>query len=621
MATVKRWYKILDMLVANPGMTLEELQKDLNISLQTLLKSLEQLNDLLDEDIHLYQKDNKLYLEVYDYARLEQILAGSLRKEMDFNSSSKRMAYLIRRLSKSSTPLLIDDLADDIGVSRGTINKDLKKVKTLSNTYHVDIIGRPNRGIEIKGDEVNLRLLYIHQVYGYFESDRLTNETKLFLKDLFTSYRIPLKIQELMVNIIAIIVARVSKGKVLKNPITYYQNALAKDEMIQELVEHIEKHYDITLNQYERDFLSFPLNTQYIDGLNYKTEFNSELCLLYDNMIQNIRDKILIQFDSNQLFEEIKTHLKFLINRLIFHVQNKDIFHGDIRTKYPLSFEMARVAMEKLEQDFGYTIELSEISYLALYFEMILRHSEGFITPPQKKVAIVCTTGRGTAMMIYRRLEQILGNGVKIEQFSEEEFNPEVHDDYFAIFTTVPLKFGSLKSPVIQITNLFDDKWLQAEWQKVTHYHKRHLNQTELDFMRLTKKDTYEDYLIAMSNQLVTRKLVDEGFINRILEREAKQSTIFHNMIAFPHTINQRGTKIILMLGVLDIPYKNEGRQTDLIFLVAIPKTIEKEMESELLELYDLIFSVASDNTLKEKIRHLKTEEEFLETVRNGGLF
>ena len=50
MAVVNRWYRILELLVTQQRLTLEELRSDLNISLSTLQKSIEQLNELLDSD-------------------------------------------------------------------------------------------------------------------------------------------------------------------------------------------------------------------------------------------------------------------------------------------------------------------------------------------------------------------------------------------------------------------------------------------------------------------------------------------------------------------------------------------------------------------------------------------
>ncbi|MGT2910138.1 BglG family transcription antiterminator [Streptococcus cameli] len=621
MAIVIRWYRILEMLVAQGSVSLDEMRADLNVSLSTLHKSLEQLNEMLDSDIDIRVIDNQVTMAVYDYARLEEILSGSLRKETDFNSASKRSAYLIRRLLQSQDPLLIDDLAEEVGVSRTTINKDLKHVKELADKYQVHIIGRPNRGLEVKGQEIHLRLLYLHTVYAYFESDTLSEATQEFLEDLCYKYKIPKKIQDLWIKVVAITVARLKRDCQLTEPIAYFANELQSADLLHQLIYHIEIHYQLSLSQYEQDFLSFPLNTQYVDGLTYVSQQKGDLHTIFMDMVHRVKETLNVHFDEERLYVEMHNHLKFLVNRLIFHVQTNDIFHGEIKQKYPLAFEMAKVASRKLESYFNYQLELSEISYLALYFEMILRESEQETELQQRKIAVVCTTGRGTANMICRQLSRVLGQDIEITQYSEEQFNPEKDDDYFAIFTTIPLKLGHLKSPVIHLTNLFDDQWLQTEWQKVHRYHQKNLETIELRFMWLPKMDGYEDYLIEMASSLEKEGLVDQGFSQRMIDREAKQSTVFGNGIGFPHTINKMDQKTVLMLGVLEEVDQSQGQPLELIFLVAIPHQVESKMETELLELYDDIFRIASDETLKSDIRQIQTESEWMAFTKEKGVF
>ena len=621
MALVNRWYRILETLVAQRRVGVEEMRADLNVSLSTLQKSLEQLNDLLAPDLEIKQEEGLLSIEVYDYIRLEEILAGSLRKESDFNSSSKRCSYLIKRLLQSAEPLRIDDLAEEIGVSRTTINKDLKQVKELAESFQVTISGKPNWGLEVVGTEFNLRLFYLHHVYAYFDSDTLVDETKAFLEELYETFRIPKKTQELMTKVIAITVARVKRHKPLIKPISYYSNDLLDSELMVQLIYYIEMQYQLSLSQYEQDFLSFPLNTQYVDGLDYQPRSDSNLQEIYSEMIQEVQHTLMVQVDEKKLFLELHTHLKFLLNRLIFHVQARDIFHGEIQHKYPLAFEMARVAGDYLEGRFGHPVELSELSYLALYFEMILREDTQELEVKKRKIAVVCTTGRGTANMIFRQLHRVLGRDIEITQYSEENFNPEADDDYFAIFTTIPLKLGNLQSPLIHITNLFDDQWLREEWQRVNRYHQKNLETIVLKFIRLPKAERYEDYLITMASQLQVQGLVDQAFVQRTLDREEQQSTIFGNGIGFPHTINQLDTKTVLMLGVLEEAHIEGKEPVELIFLVAIPHQVESKMEAELLELYDDIFRIANDAHLKSDLKRIQTEAEFIDLTRSKGVF
>ena len=621
MAVVNRWYRILELLVTQQRLTLEEMRSDLNVSLSTLQKSIEQLNELLDSDLQIKQEGQLVSLEVYDYRRLEDILAGSLRKESDFNSSSKRTSYLIKRLVRSSQPLLIDDLAEEIGVSRTTINKDLRQVKELAEAYQVNILGRPNRGLEVSGSELNLRLFYIHHVYAYFDSDTLTEESQSFLEDLYQTFKLPKKTQELLTKVIAITIARLRRQQQLQQPIAYFTNELADSDLVHQLIYHIEMNYHLSLSQYEQDFISYPLHIQYIDGLPYRPSPSRELLALFQKMVQKVKETLLVTFNEESLYLEMHRHLKFLLHRLIFHVQANDIFHGDIPNKYPLAFEMAKVAGQELQQSFGYQLAISELSYLALYFEMALREEESENRLRTRKIAVVCTTGRGTANMICRQLRRVLGQEISISQYSEEEFNPLEDDDYFAIFTTIPLKLTGLKSPVVHLTNLFDDQWLQNEWKRVNRYHQKNLETITLKFIRLSDEASYQAYLEKMVASLEKEGLVDSQFLNRTVDRELQQSTIFGNGIGFPHTINQKEGQTILMLAVLDPIHQEGAEQVEFIFLVAIPQQVEGQMEAELLELYDDIFRIASDSSLKGDLKKVMTEAEFLAFTRSKGVF
>ena len=116
-----------------------------------------------------------------------------------------------------------------------------------------------------------------------------------------------------------------------------------------------------------------------------------------------------------------------------------------------------------------------------------------------------------------------------------------------------------------------------------------------------------------MVAELEKLQMIDEGFRNRIIDREKKQSTIFGGGIAFPHTINQGYAKTILMIWKhRRALIKRKMNGIEFIFLVAIPSEIESKMESELLELYDDIFRIAGEPSTKRKHWGLiETETEF----------
>src|SRR5699024_8650177 len=117
-----------------------------------------------------------------------------------------------------------------------------------------------------------------------------------------------------------------------------------------------------------------------------------------------------------------------------------------------------------------------EINYLTFYFELFLQKNRSKYS---KKIAIVCNTGIGTSSMIKFQIERVIGDDIEIVQYSEEKYMDVNFDEYFAVFTTIPLKNVSSSIPIIRITNMFNDNWLRSAWDKATKIRKSPLKYTE----------------------------------------------------------------------------------------------------------------------------------------------
>ena len=127
----------------------------------------------------------------------------------------------------------------------------------MAESYSITISGKPNRGLEVLGSELNLRLLYIHQVAPYFEGKTLTEATSSFLETLLQEYKIPKETKELLRKTISIMVERIHASRVLSCPIPYYRNDLTETPLVEKLIYHIVMTYKISLSQFEIDFFVF----------------------------------------------------------------------------------------------------------------------------------------------------------------------------------------------------------------------------------------------------------------------------------------------------------------------------------------------------------------------------
>ncbi|MGX7173959.1 BglG family transcription antiterminator [Enterococcus ratti] len=618
MTLVNRWYQVLKLLVDHKEMNLQDLQEKLIASPQTVRKSIDTLNDELIGIAKIIQKESLFQLEIRDFEEFEIVLSGRLKKEADFNSSSKRVSYIIKRLIEADHFISTYDLSEELAVSRGTVNKDIKRMKELVRPWQVSVIGRPNRGIYLKGKEFDLRLLHVNEVQEYFEEEFLQETTKQVIQKVIKETKLAKQDSFLLPRVISIVLQRVLAGQMLTELPREYVDYVSKNEYIEELMYHLEITYNVTLSHWERSFISFPFN---VNTNHVRNTLLTDDQLLYDyfqKMMMKIHRYVVVELDEAFLFSEMKEHLMNVMNRLIFHVECHDLFYGEIERHYPFAYELAKISLQELGRLLHRTVPSVEYGYLALYFELALRGN--YEAGTKKEIAVICSTGHGTALMIQRQLEKVLGANVQISHFSEEECEKKDLNQYFAVFTTIPLKNIRPQTPIIHMTNLFNDAWLRNEWKRVKEIRSIESKNVQMTYQLLDRKEEYHTNIQKMITKLEKEKLVDSTFARRIFAREDQQTTIFESGIAFPHAVNRALTTIILSIGVFEESLNTSKGKVDVVLLLGIPEKLSHAVEAELLHLYDRLFTIAGDENLCLELRKQKDILAVKEWMQRKGV-
>lgn len=621
MTLINRWYQILQLLTSHSGITMNELQEQLSSSPQTIRKGIDLLNDELIGIAQVIQKNNQFFLEIKNFDEFDLIMAGSLKKYSDFSSASKRMAYMIQRFIEADKYILMDDFAEELAVSRGTVHKDLTRLKTWINPFHLEIVGTPNRGLHIEGAEFDLRMVHIFLVQDYYEEQVLKEETYAFIERLTKSSSISKQDVQLIPKTMAITIKRILAGKGLSECPAYYMNCVEHNPRIQSFLFHIEEVYQISLSQVEQQFLVFPfmINTNDFQAIQ---EVDEEILrCIYESFMQRIHQLVAIDLHDEWLFHEMKHHLLFLVNRLLFYVELNDLFLGEIQKNYPFAYELSKIGLEEWCRILARPFSAVECSYLALYIETALRLNE--TNQPTKKIAVVCNTGKGTALMIKQQLRRVLGAELAISHFSESEYEEEDLTNYFAVFTTIPLKNVPSNLPVIQLNQLFNANWLRTEWEKIERRQEQSIKNVVIRTQPLPADQPYLALIEKMVIPLVKERLVDNGFLTRIVAREEQQSTIFDDGIAFPHALNQGCEEPILVVGTVQHkeivePGEQDVLKQDLILLLAIPEQLTDVNEEALIRLYDQIFELIQDTTFREELAQHTDSQRIAQWIIEG---
>lgn len=619
MGIVNRWYEILKLLLAHDQLTLEDFQRNFSFTPHTLKNSIKLLNEELAGVAHIHHQQNHYSLRIYDFEQLDRIMSGSLKQESDFNSSSKRIAYILKELIFSDDYRVITNIAEDLSVSRNTVNSDLRTARQMLESYDVTIESLTSKGIRLIGDVLDKRLVYYNLVQDYFPYQFLEEKAINQILMIQDEHRMSKETTTLLMKTIDILVGSIQFGSYLEHPIMNFSNHMENTEIFNSIIHFVETYYSISLSQYEQDFLSFPLNLNNINRNNHQLEHGEAPYLqqIFNNMLDRIQQSFMIDIDRQFLYTEMSIHLLYLINRSVFRIKPNEMFFGEIEKKYPFSYEIAKVAASSIEKDIDRHIYLTEVDYLTLYFEMTLRRT----THRQSlNVAIISNTGHGTANIIRRQIERVVGDGTKFTQFSEDNYLNADLTQFFVIFTTIPLQQTPDAVPVIRIANIFSDQWLNEQLQKVKATNSKLINSMLFELYHLDPVQDYITKLLFMIEELQSVGLVDEEFKERILQREGKQATVFDNGIAFPHAINTKSDKITLILGVCGPDYQVNGEDVNLIILLAVPKVLSDENETKLFELYDVIFRMATEVNFKEEICQLEDKAAFIDYIENRRL-
>ncbi|MDT2572251.1 helix-turn-helix domain-containing protein [Enterococcus raffinosus] len=613
MALINRWYQLLQHFITHDRLSLNELQKITDTSAQTTKKAIQLLNDQMEQIAVIEEKDTSYSLKVMDSQQFSEIMNGSLKQQTDFNSSTKRIAVLIDCFMKQEGYIVIDDLSEVLGVSRSTVNKDLRNLKQLMTRYQISLIGTPNKGLKIAGTESQLRLLYLHHAYDYLEQPPLTEDLLQSIDEIALSKKLDFRTLGLLQKTINLTIQRIRSGKPLVQAVAYYVNYFSDDSLLEELFVNLATDYHLTISKFDFDFLCFPLNIFNNNLVPEDQADTPEVKTLFDYMMNQINEAVIINLDQEELFRNMRAHFMFLINRLIFQVETYDIFREEFKQKHAFAHELAEIGIAALANYLQKPFQRAELSYLAIYFELALKLDT---QPKMKEIAVVCNTGKGTALMIKRQLATVLGPNIRIAHYSEEEYETKDLDRYFAVFTTVPLKHTKTTTAIIKLTDLFNENWLLSEWKRIVASKAATFEHIQFSFEQLDKQLAYEENLILLLEKLRVQQLIDDSFRDYILTKAQEESAIIDNGIAFPHGINRQSEEILVTIGIY--PDGCSTEDIELIFMVAIPENLTLAVEEELLSFYDTIFVISSSETLREQVKQIQTKEEYRQLLVNG---
>lgn len=631
----EKLFEIIEIARKQPYCSLDYLAESLGVSTRSIRNYIKQINSDLDDIASLVKEKGKGYkLEIVDEHSFQLFLEKNQSDIELLDTPKRRISFIIDRLINSEVAYTLDDLAFEMSIGRTTLVNELKKASVSLETYNLKIHGKQNIGMTLSGKELDLRLFILDNIYDVlYQSYPLDEDISEELLKIFHSYDLESVTQKKLMEFIIIMLDRLLKGHQIEEIQNKHRQLLNTQDyqIAKEIVKALENQLPVEIPEKELFFITIPIAGRRTPTNNrMMTDFTitDDVKKLLEQIVEQLGFNKEIINDNEQLFVDLQYHLTFMLNRLLFGLRLKNPLLVDVKGKYPVAYKMAEIAGQVIESNMDIKVSEDELGYLAFYFGVFISQSDDKVKRFQK-VAVVCGTGRGTARLIAIQLERILKQETKIDLYSDIDVTEEVLNHYDLIFSTVKLSYDTT-NPLIMINEIFDENTVKKEIEKTLYMQKSKVKRdnvylsviaeliTEEKFFILDSTKDYHDNVNSMVHSLIQSGHLDNGFTERLRERETKGSMVFDNYVALPHTFNQFSTQIELALGIFPETVIADGKELKLVFLLGLPEQQTDNNEYLIVKIYDEIIRIANDKQLIEKMSTAENYSDIIQLLESG---
>ena len=632
-----RLARILNIMEQKQSVTVDYLSEKMDVSSKTIKNDIKEINNSLKGHAIIENKNNSYILYIFDISQYEQLKNEVYMHDDFMNSPNSRTVFIMQKLMNTDCPYLTDELAYDMNIGRTTVNGDLKKLRKMLEGYNIQIEGKTNTGISLKGNELDIRFFILENMYeGIYKKYPIDLDLIEAIKEIALKYELDSVSVEYFLKFFTIMIDRFLKENPIVKLDEKYMELKENSSYIfaKEISDKISKILMTDLPEEEILFISIPIagmrtptNAKTIEMLNIKKDTEELISKIKDI----IKQEMNINIYSEQVMQEFMYHIKFMINRMKYGFKIRGIDNEEIKNSNSVAYAVAELAADVIEKEEKIDISKEEIALMSVYFGIMIDKSN-LEKNKIYSIAIICGTGRISARVVESNLKKIIKNETVMDIYSDSKINSEILNSYDLVVSTVKLNVDT-DTEIIYIKDVLDKSELKRKIELLKYSDKKEISVikgmnsimlSKLDenrFFVLDKSYSYSENVNMMIDILENEGHLDSGFKERIRKREEKSSMIFEDTVAFPHTINYASDNIELALGVVPENMVDEkGKYIKLVFLLGLPE--DDGDDTILVRIYDEIIKIASDKKLVNEISKIDNYKDLLMYfVKSSDLF
>ena len=596
-----------------------ELADMLGVSSRTVKRDLKEISEILKDNGAEVEATNQRYrLIINDDELFSQFINENISSLAEVSGKKSDKVNGILELLLSNLYINQDKIADELYISRSSINKVMMDVKNILSEYKITIQNKPHYGYILEGNEIDIRncmvrfltqrkednsILISNRLVGFKEEDyyNLLEEIKNIFKDL------KIRKNDIEINYITrYIVISIFRVK--------YNCEIVLDDNINISLDNsvISASKTIAKKIKERFKVEFTfediLYISYIIGNNHiEIKELDDSGISVEQMVIHAIDKIKNEYDidffrDGTLLKGLINHLYTSYSRYCLNVTLDNPLINLIKSKYIEAYNYSILFSKVFKEEYGISMTEEDIGYIALHFAASL---ERYIMNNSLKAIIVCSSGVGTAELLKTRITKKFQNIAIKGVYPAYILDSLELSDIDLIISTVNLEGVNLEKEVINVSPLLTDE----DEEKINEHVKK---QRDYDYLQNLMSDdlfftnieasSKEEVIEIMTKAMIERDIITEETKEQILKREEMSSTEITNLVAIPHCIAKENKNSVLAIGILKRPIMWDKSQVQIVFLGVLDPQVKQNRK---------VFSMLYKLTKKvDKIKELVNIDE-----------
>lgn len=452
----QRCLKILKFICDGQGpITVKQIASNLGVSERTARYDLSLLHDWLAEhDLILLSVPRKgSYFEGGEKKRaialLEQFSAAQNSYGLYLNAD-ERVNRIVLRILHGYEDETIDDLSEEMGISRTTLVRDMDKAENWFELHRVTLQRGQKRGVRLDADEITRRSLIVafiientssnsfynsYLMHDNFDSKAIQDYcafstvkqlhlsvdfNKLF--SILDEYLAKIQISVTgstftwLIYYVAVMAARIKEGHYIESLSDNYDQFVGTDAYfkIKEILR--EQLFENIAEEHLKDeaaFITGRLFASATNGLDTINEENSATAnRVYTFILDKIHQRIGYDMQGNtELMDGLKTHLQASLVRAQLNISTNNAMLAEIKRRFSELFEACSIIAEEVNEAFGLHFDENEVGFIVLYIVAAMEQIHNTVLMPTTvRTVLVCGYGLGTVSLLMNSLERRFPN-------------------------------------------------------------------------------------------------------------------------------------------------------------------------------------------------------------------